>query len=111
MAGLVLLVLRNFHTHPFRQRTDGIGVAQALDLHLEIDDTAALVAAEAVIDALIGCNRERGRLLSMEWAKSKQIGAGTFQRHVLPHNIFNGIAGSQFINKCRWESHDSSSFR
>ena len=78
VPGLVLLVLGNFQTHPFGKGTDGVGITESFDLHLEIDDTAALMAAEAVIDTLVGSNGERSRLFSVEGAQAEEIGTGTF---------------------------------
>ena len=77
VARLVLLVLRHLQPCPFCQRPDGVRVAQALNFHFKIDDAAALVAAEAVIDALIGRNGEGGGFLSMEGAQAEEVGAGT----------------------------------
>ena len=76
VTALVLLVLGHFHTGPLRQGTDSVGVAQAFHFHHEVDGTAALMAAEAIVDALIGSYGERCGLLSVEGAKAKQIGTG-----------------------------------
>ena len=101
VAALVLLVLRNGHACPLGQGAHRIRIAQSLHFHLEVDHTAALVAAEAIIHSLIGSNREGGGLFPVEGAKSKQIGTGTAQVHILPHHILNGIAGDQLVNECR----------
>ena len=46
----------------------------------------------------------------MEGAKPKQIGAGTAQIHILPHNLLNGIAGCKLRQKRRGKSHRDASF-
>jgi hypothetical protein len=57
------------------------------------------VAAEAVVNALIGCNGKRGGLFSMERAKSEHVGTGPTQGYILTHHILNGITGYEFIDK------------
>ena len=110
VAGLVLLVLRDLHSRPLGQRPDGIGIRKALDLHLEIDDAAALVAAEAIVDSLVrGYGKRRG-LLPMEGAQTEKVGTGTLQGNVLTHHVFNWIASRQLVEKCRWESHSPPPF-
>ena len=76
-----------------------IRVAEAFDLHHEVDDPAALVAAEAVVDPLVrGYGKGRG-LLPVEGAETEQVGAGALQAHILAYHFLNGISGSEFINK------------
>ena len=110
VAGLILLVLRHLHAHTLGKRPDCIRIAQSLDLHLEIDDAAALMAAKAVVNAFIGSNRERSRFLPMEGTQAKEIGTGTLQRHILSDHVFNWIASRQLVKKCRWESHNPPPF-
>ena len=78
ITAFVLLVLRHLHTCPLGKGTYRIGVAQPLNFHNEIDSAAALMAAEAVIDTLIGRNGKGGGFLPVEGAQTKQIGAGPF---------------------------------
>ena len=105
IPGLVLLVLRDFQPRPLGQRPHGVAVAQPLNFHLEIDDTAALVAAEAVEHALVRRDGEGSGFLSVEGTQAKQVGAGTLQRHILPHHVLNRVPRDHFINKCRWKWH------
>ena len=90
---LVLLILRHLHTAALCQGSHRIWVAQSLQFHYKIDGTAALVTAEAVIDALIRGNGEGGRLFSVEGTQAKQICTGSTQIHPLSYHILNGIAG------------------
>ena len=99
VAGLVLLVLGDFQTGPLGQMPHGVGVAHALDLHDEVHGAAALVTAEAVVDALIRGHGEGGGLFAVEGAQTKHIGAGALQAHILADNILDGVAGHQFIQK------------
>ena len=105
IAGLVLLVLRDLHPNPLGQSPDRVRVAQTLDLHLEIDDAAALVTAEAVVDALVRGHGEGGGLLPMEGAQPEQIAAGPLQGDIVPHHIFNWIPSHQLVNKGWWKCH------
>ena len=105
VTALVLLILRHFHACPLGKLTDCVGIAQSLYLHHKIDGTAALMAAEAVVDTLIGGNGEGGCLFSVEGAKAKHICAGTLQGYILAHHILYGIAGNQFIDKTWGECH------
>ena len=93
VAGLVLLVLRHLHADTLCQGTDGIRVAQALNFHLKIDDTAALMTTEAIVDALVGGYGEGGGFLPVEGAQAEQVGTGTLQVHILPDHVFNWIPG------------------
>ena len=105
VAALILFVLRHFHTNTLCQLTNSIGIAQSLYFHYKVDGTATLMAAEAVVDALVGGNGERGCLFSMERAKAKQIGTGTLQAHILSYHIFNWIAGDELVNKTGGKCH------
>ena len=105
VAALVFLVLRHLHAHSLGQGADGIRVAQALDLHLEIDHAAALMAAEAIVDPLVRRYGKGRGFLPMEGAEAKQIGAGTLQIDVLAHDLFNWVSGGKLIQKCRWKRH------
>ena len=105
VAALVFLVVRHLHAHSLGQGADGVRVAQALDLHLEIDDPAALVAAEAIVDPLVRRYGKGRGLLPMEGAEAEQIGAGTLQVDILAHDLFNWVSGGKLIQKCRWKRH------
>ena len=110
IAGLIFLIIRHFHAHPLSQGTHRIGIAHALHFHLEIDDTAALMTAEAVIDALIRGHGEGGGLFPMEGTQAKHIGTGALEIDILAHHILNGILGDQFIDKRRGKCHRETSF-
>ena len=108
VTGLVLLVLGYLHTGPLGQGTNSIRIGKALDLHLEIDNAAALVTTKAVINSFVGIDGEGGGLFAMEGAQAEHIAAAALQIHILPHHIFNGVALDQFIDKRRRKCHISS---
>ena len=105
VAGLVLLVLRHFHSGTLGKGTDCIGIAQALHFHHEVYRIATLVAAEAIVNAFIRRNRKGSRLFTMERTQSKEIRTAAAQGNILANHIFDGIALHKFVNKCRWECH------
>ena len=65
------LVLGHLHPRALGKKAHRVGIAETFDLHDEVDHTAALVAAEAVIDALVWRDRKRSRLFPMERAQAK----------------------------------------
>lgn len=65
VGGGVFAVVRDFQPRALGKKADSVGIVEIFDLHREIDDAAALVAAEAVVDALVRRNREGGRF--SEW--------------------------------------------
>ena len=99
IAVLILCILRHLHPRPFGQGTDGIGIAQSFDLHLEIDDASALMAAEAIVNSLFRVDGEGSGLFTMEGAQAKQIGAGATQIDILAHDLLNWVPGRQFFQK------------
>src|SRR5690606_5282826 len=63
---------------------DGLGEGEVVDLHHERDGVAALLAAEAVEEALGGADLEGGRLLVVEGAQPLEVAAaGVAQLEVL----------------------------
>ena len=76
-----------------RQKRHGIREREILDLHDEVDDAAALAAAEAVVDLLIGRNGERWRFLAVERAQAEEVRPALFcQPDVLTHHVHNVVA-------------------
>ena len=103
--GAVLPVLRNLHTGSLGQEAHGVGIVQPLDLHDEVDGAAALMAAEAVVDALVRGHGEGGRLFAVERAQAEEIAAPPGEGDVLSHHVLNGIAGGKLVQKCRRKCH------
>ena len=97
VTALVLLIFRDLHPGTLGQGTDCVRVAQALNLHLEINDASTLVAAEAIVNSLVRRHRKGRGLFPMERTQAKQVGAGALQAHIFPNHIFNWIAGSQLV--------------
>ena len=77
-----------FHAGLQRELARGFGESEALYLHHELKNIAALVAAEAVEDLLLGADGEGGGLFVMERAGGFVVAAGLLKGgHVLPDDI------------------------
>ena len=66
----------------FSNGADGFGKRGLVHLHHELEDVAALAAAEAMVELLGGVNGEGRRFLLMERAKAAEILAAFFQANV-----------------------------
>ncbi len=62
-----------------RQELHRASEVQSLDFADEVDDVPRHLTPEAVVDALFGIDRERGRLLAVEWTQSHPLGAGLLE--------------------------------
>ena len=108
---LISAIVRDLEARALCQKAHGVAVGEVLDLHDEIHHAAALMAAEAVENALLRRDGERRRLFAMEGAEAEQVAAPARQRDILPDDVLNGIPGVEFIQKCRGKSHGSASFQ
>ncbi len=63
---------------------DSLDEVEVLDLPDERDRVAALLTTEAVIDAELGIDRERGSLLGVERAQAHEPTPDALERDVLP---------------------------
>ena len=59
---------RDLYSHRRSQALDSLDEAHMVVLHQEAQCRAVRTAAKTVIEALVGTDRERGRLLVMKWA-------------------------------------------
>ena len=75
----VLIGLQRYF-RPLRQPADGIQEADVLVVPDEGEHIAALVAAKAVKNLLLGIDVEAGRLLFVKWAEGGEVGPVFFQR-------------------------------
>ena len=66
-----------------REALDRLGEVETLDLADERDRVAALLAAEAVVEAELGVDREARGLLSVEGAEADESASGALERNVL----------------------------
>jgi hypothetical protein len=107
VGGGVLMIVRYIHSCALGKEANRVRIVEIFDLHDEIHHAAALVAAEAVVNALVGRDREGGCFFRMEWAQAKQIAALAGQGNVLADHVLNGIAGRQLVEKCWREWHCS----
>ena len=69
------VALWHFHARPLGEELHRLGEGQVFHLHNEVDDPAALMAAEAVINLLARIDGERGRLFIVERTQAKLIAA------------------------------------
>ena len=99
------LVLGHLHPRALGKKAHRVGVAEALDLHDKVDHAAALVAAEAVVDALVGRDGKRCRLLPVERAQAEQVRALAREAHILPHDLVDGISLYQLVEKHSRKGH------
>ena len=107
-AGLVLRRQRD--VGPLGQELHRLRERQALDLHDEIDDAAALFAAEAVVDLLVRRYGKRGRFLVVEGAQAEQVAALARQRHVAGYHVRDVVPRHHFVQKLVAEMHEKPSF-
>ena len=66
------------------QATDGVHEIEVLDGPYEADGVALGMAAEAVVEALLGVDTERGCLLPVKRTQAHPSAALTFERSLLP---------------------------
>ena len=96
--GVVAFLLRHLHPHPTGEELHRLREGQVLDLHDEIDDAAALAAAEAVIDLLVRRHGERRGLFAVERTQAEQVRAAFFgQAHIGGDHIDNIIAVGKLL--------------
>ncbi len=105
IAALVFAVVRNLQIDALGQEANGVGIAQAFDLHDEVDDAAALVTAEAVVHLFIRRDGKGRRFLPVEGAEAEVIRAAALQLDVLADHVLNRIAGDQLVQKRLWKGH------
>ncbi len=79
----------NFDVILLGQVAKGVGIAQLLVLHDEVDGRSALATGEALAEVLGGRDVERGVLVGMEGAKADEIDAAFPQRDKLGDDIDN----------------------
>src|SRR5581483_6944375 len=76
--------------HPLHR----LGEAQLIVLHQKIEDAAAGVAAEAVIDALVFAHGEGRSFLAVKGAEAEMVAPGLFQSHVIRDHFDDRSAGA-----------------
>ena len=75
--------------------------------HDEIERASSLATGKAMADVLGRRHHKRGRAVVVEWAKSLQVGAGTFQGNEVAHHIHNVggfnnlVSGGSVYHLCR----------
>src|SRR5690606_17023646 len=103
------LLARHLDADSLGQILDRVDEAEIVVLHQEAERVAVLAAAEAVIEVLLGDDRERGRLLSVEGATGFVFPAVLFQRHAAADQLdqvdpsdqlFDGMFGDETRHGC-----------
>ena len=108
---LALRFLRQGHIRAPRQKRHGVREREIFDLHAEVDDPAALAAAEAVVDLLVGRDGEGGRFLAVERAEAEEVRPALLrQPDVLAYHVHNVVALGQLVEKPFGKCHTSASF-
>jgi hypothetical protein len=77
-----------------REPLDRFGEREPFDLHHELEDIPAPVAAEAVVETFVGIDRERRRLLVVEGAQAFVFAPPLPETDVLAHHLhqIGGVA-------------------
>ena len=95
--GRALVLLRQGHIGALGEKLDGLGKAEALDVHDEIDDVAALFAAEAVVDLLVRRDGEGGRFFIVEGAQAEEVAAVAGEGDVAGDHVHDVAAGGELL--------------
>src|SRR5581483_9397016 len=84
------------------QALDGLHEVEVIDLPHELDDVARRLAPEAVVQTLLGVDREGGRFLRVERAQAYPATPDLLERHVLAghlHEVDRGLhPGHVFVH-------------
>ena len=99
VGAALIFLLRHRQVGPLGQKPHGLGKGEVFDLHDEIDDAAALFAAEAVVDLLVRRHGEGGRFFIVERTQAEQIAALALQGDVAGHHVHDVAAGDQLVQK------------
>ena len=93
-------VVRELHSGTLCEEGDSVRKREVFDLHDEVDDAAALAAAEAVVDLLVRRHGEGGRLFAVERAQPEQVRAAALgQTHILAHHVHDVVALGELVQK------------
>lgn len=89
----------HFHAGCAGQFLDGLGEVQIVVVHDEAQGVAAGAAAEAVVELLVGADREGGGFLLVERAAGGVVLAGFFQLDARTHHVDDVEAVDQVVNE------------
>ena len=92
-----MLLLRHGHIDALGEESHRIREGEVLLLHDEIDDAAALFAAEAVADLLVGRDRERAGLFVVEGAEAEVVRTLFRQRYIVADDVDDIVPGDELI--------------
>ena len=101
----VPFLLRDFQSCALGKKTYRIGKGKVLLLHDEIDDAAAALAAETIVDLLIRGDGEGTGFFTVEGTKAKQVGALPGQLNIAAYHVHNITAGDELVQKALGKCH------
>ena len=105
-AGLAVAVFfRNFQSGPFGKKTYGVRIVEVFHFHDEVDDTAALFAAKAMINLLVLQHMEGRGLFVVERAAAPITAAFADQRNIAAYNIHDIVPSQQLVHEVSRECH------
>ena len=106
----VAVLLRDLHPGPAGQEAHSVRKGEVLLLHDEVDDAAALLAAEAVVDLLVLQDMEGGGLLIVEGAAAPQAPALGDQVDIGAHHVDDVVPGDELVHEALGKGHGTASF-
>ena len=92
--------LRERHVRALREMPDRLLKLHPLHFHHKVDDCAALVTAEAVVQLRFGVHGEGGRLFIVKRTAAPEPPALLFQRNIFRHDFLQADPRTQLIQKC-----------
>src|SRR5690606_34983026 len=95
LAPALVLVPRQRNAGELGDLLHRLGVAEALKLHRQGEDVAFLAAAEAIEDALLVQDVERGRFFLMEGTAGPIVAGGGTRLALVPGQPLAGIVGNR----------------
>ena len=94
-------LFRHLQARPLGQQAHRVGKGKIFDLHDEVDDAAALAAAEAVVDLLLRHHMKRGGPLPVEGAQPPKAPALGRQGHIVGHHVGDVAPGGELVDELR----------
>ncbi|MPM55294.1 hypothetical protein SDC9_102088 [bioreactor metagenome] len=92
-------LLRNLQPGAPGEKPHRVRKGEAFLLHDKVDDAAAPLAAEAVINLLVRGDGEGAGLLAVKRAEAKVVRASSRKLDIAAHHIHNVAAGRQLVQK------------
>jgi hypothetical protein len=101
----VAVLLRDLHPGALGQKPHRVGEGEVLLLHDEVHHAAALFAAEAVEDLLVGGDGEGGGLLTVKGTQAEEVRALPRELDIAAHHIHDVAASDELVQKALGKCH------